>query len=103
MSAICKISLGTASNWTNLIGGAARVLAFTLAGFEQDADIHVMMNMYWQGLNFELPTVKGRTWYRAVDTFQSSPNDITEPGQEIAIDGNTYLVQPRSVVVLISK
>ncbi|HRV92125.1 MAG TPA: glycogen debranching protein GlgX [Anaerolineae bacterium] len=84
-------------------GGAARVLAFTLAGFEQDADIHVMMNMYWQGLNFELPTVKGRTWYRAVDTFQSSPNDITEPGQEIAIDGNTYLVQPRSVVVLISK
>ncbi|MCB0212415.1 MAG: glycogen debranching enzyme, partial [Anaerolineae bacterium] len=83
--------------------GSSRVLAFTMAGFDYDADIHVMMNMHWEEHNFELPSINGRTWYRAVDTCQPSPNDIAEPGQEIEIDGNSYYVQPRSVVVLISK
>jgi glycogen operon protein len=62
-----------------------------------------MMNMYWEPLDFELPTVSGRGWYRALDTALLAPSDITDPGAEVAISGNSYLVTARSVVVLVSK
>ncbi|MEH1824818.1 MAG: glycogen debranching protein GlgX [Nostoc sp.] len=81
----------------------ARVLAFTLGGFEGEADIHVMLNMYWEDLDFEIPAIKGRKWCRVVDTALSSPMDIVEPGEETLVSGNIYAVKERSVVVLISK
>ncbi|MGF1482238.1 MAG: glycogen debranching protein GlgX [Cyanophyceae cyanobacterium] len=82
----------------------SRALAFTYGGFEGcDTDVHVLMNMYWDGLEFELPPVGDRHWYRTVDTSLKSPNDISEIGQEVCISGNTYFVNGRSVVVLISK
>lgn len=81
----------------------ARVLAFTLGGFEQEADIHVMLNMYWENLDFEIPSIKGRRWYKVVDTALVSPMDIVEPGEETIVSGNVYPVKDRSVVVLISK
>ena len=59
----------------------ARALAFTLAGFGAEADIHVMLNMDAEGLDFEIPAVKGRQWHLAVDTAQPSPQDIAESGQ----------------------
>jgi isoamylase len=81
----------------------SRALGFTLAGIEQDPDIHVMMNMYWKPLDFELPTVSGRGWYRALDTALLAPSDIADPDEDVAISGNSYLVTGRSVVVLVSK
>lgn len=81
----------------------ARALACTLGGFEGDADLHVMLNMYWAPLDFEIPTVDGRRWCRAIDTVLPSPIDIAEPGQEVEVSGQTYTVQGQSVVVLISK
>ncbi len=80
----------------------ARSLAFTLGGRDREVDIHVMMNMYWEKLNFEIPQIKGRKWYRVVDTSLASPRDISEPGQEIIITSNNYLVADRSIAVLIS-
>jgi glycogen operon protein len=81
----------------------ARALAFTLGGEGDHADIHVMANMYWGPLPFELPSVVGRQWYRAMDTGCLSPEDIADDSQEPLIAGSTYLVNDRSVVVLISK
>jgi isoamylase len=81
----------------------ARVLGFTLGGFEGEADIHVMLNMYWEDLNFEIPSIKDRKWYRVVDTALPSPIDIAEPGEETVVSGDVYSVKERSVVVLISK
>ena len=81
----------------------ARALAFTLAGLEQEPDIHVMMNMYWQPLEFELPSVTGRGWFRSVDTALLQPNDFSDPGTEVSISGSVYLVSARSVAVLVSK
>ncbi|WP_235612103.1 glycogen debranching protein GlgX [Gloeocapsopsis dulcis] len=81
----------------------ARVLAFTLGGFKEEADIHVMLNMYWENLEFEVPFLEGRGWYKFVDTAESSPIDIVEAGKEAAISGNVCLVKDRSVVILISK
>lgn len=81
----------------------ARVLAFTLGGFEGADDIHVMLNMYWENLDFEIPSSEGREWYKVIDTAESSPMDIVEPGKETLVSGNVCLVKDRSVVVLISK
>ncbi len=81
----------------------ARVLAFTLAGFDGDADIHVMLNMYWETLDFDVPPLTGRTWFVAADTSQDSPNDIADPGDEFQYYGDTYAVKGRSIVVLVSK
>ena len=62
-----------------------------------------MMNMEWEALEFELPIVKGRRWYRAVDTGQASPNDFLDSGKEEHVDSSTYRVGPHSVVVLLSR
>jgi glycogen operon protein len=80
-----------------------RALGVTLAGFGGDGDIHVMLNMYWESLDFELPSAAGRTWLRAVDTSQPSPLDIAEFGVEAPVFGNQYRVEGRSVVVLVNR
>jgi isoamylase len=80
----------------------ARALAMTLAGFHGDPDLHVMLNMHWESLDFELPAVPGWTWRKAVDTFQAPPLDIADPGRELPLSGNTCAVQGQSVVVLVS-
>jgi isoamylase len=79
------------------------VLGFTMGGFDGDADLHVMLNMDWQNLDFDIPSIEGRKWFRAVDTALPSPEDIAEAGQEIEICGNTYHVNGRSAVVLLSR
>ena len=104
--------------WEN---AESRVLAFTLGGFpggghgghdaqhnhgdhaNVDVDVHVMLNMDWQDLDFDIPPVPGRRWYRAFDTAAPSPLDAAEDGQEELISSDVYRVTNRSVVVLISK
>ncbi len=91
---------------------SSRVLAFTMGGFAEsdgaeDADIHVVLNMEWEDLDFDVPPLTERKWYKIVDTAQPAPHDIAEnladPGEEAAISGNTCRVKNRSVVVLISR
>ncbi len=80
---------------------ASGVLAFSM-GEAQD-DLHVMLNMEADGLDFELPEVPGWAWYRVVDTALASPADIVEEGAEERITTPTYHVSGRSVVILRSK
>lgn len=80
-----------------------RVLSVTLGGAEDDADIHTIMNMDWEPLEFAIPDVQGRRWYRAIDTALDAPDDIAEPGQELLVPGSRYRSDGHSVVVLISK
>lgn len=88
----------------------ATALSFTMGGFPDkdgsgDTDVHVMMNMHWQDLTFELPKVAGRQWYRVIDTATDSPNDIADNvvKPDALIRWSTYQVKNRSVVVLISR
>ncbi len=81
----------------------ARVLAYTLAGFNGDPDLHVMLNMYWDALEFELPSVAGRSWFKAVDTALAPPHDIADPGEEPEVIGGTYTLQGRSIVALVNR
>jgi isoamylase len=87
----------------------SRVLAFTLGGFpsrssrSSDTDIHVMMNMDWNDLDFDVPAVDGRRWHRVIDTGARPPDDIFSKGHEPLFEGETCRVKNRSIVVLISK
>jgi glycogen operon protein len=81
----------------------ARTLAMTLAGFDGAPDIHVMLNMYWESVDFDLPIVPGRSWFRALDTAQPPPDDIAGPGAEAPVAGTTYKLQGRSVAALINR
>jgi isoamylase len=78
----------------------ARVLAFTLAGFEGEPDLHVILNMFHLGLDFELPRLEGLRWHRTVDTVRESPQDILPPGSEEPVASDVYHAHGRSVVVL---
>jgi isoamylase len=83
---------------------SSSVLAFTMGGFDGDDDLHAMLNMSGQDLEFEIPSVPRRQWWRAVDTSLSSPEDIAEPGREIEVKPTDhYHVNMHSVVVLVSR
>jgi isoamylase len=82
--------------------GSSRVLACTLGGLDGDPDFHIMLNMFWEGLEFELPPVPGKTWTRVIDTSLPSPEDVVEPERAPVVAGEKYHVDGRSVVVLAS-
>jgi isoamylase len=89
-----------APGWTDQ---NARSLAITLAGFDEDPDLNVMMNMCWDPLEFDVPVVPGRQWYRVIDTAAPSPADIVAPGSERPAGAGTVTVRGRSIVALISR
>jgi isoamylase len=94
---------GTKLNRPGWDDAGARALAMTLAGFDGDDDLHVMFNMFWDSLDFELPAVRGRHWCLAADTAQPSPHDMADPGSELDMPGNTHRVEPRSIVILVNR
>jgi len=78
----------------------SRSLAFCLHGGSQDDDdIYVMINGYWEGLAFEVQEGPAQEWTRIVDTALRSPDDFSGSGEPLKIA--SYKVAPRSVVVLL--
>jgi glycogen operon protein len=77
-------------------------LALTLESLAGRFLIHGIFNAYWEPLTFELPAPRavGQPWRRCIDTALASPDDISPWMQAPAVTGNSYLAQPRSVVVL---
>jgi glycogen operon protein len=80
----------------------ARCLACTRAGFGREPDLHAVLNMYWEALDFELPIVRGRRWHRLVDTARPSPEDIVEDVRQAPLEGDRVRVEGRSVLILLS-
>jgi isoamylase len=65
--------------------------------------IHLMLNAYWQPLDFELPRLAGpggSQWRRWIDTALESPHDITEWETAPSVPGDAYRAESRSVIVL---
>ena len=84
-------------------GPNSHSIAFTAGIEKQGLLFHMILNAYWEPLDFELPPVDNRRkkpWRRWIDTSLDSPNDIVEWQTSPEVAGRTYLVQPRSVVVL---
>ena len=82
----------------------ARVLGFTLAGFDDDADLHIMMNMHWTASTSKPPALMGLVVAVAVDTSASLLADVADEVLE-AVEDATALnhVPGRTIVRMISK
>jgi glycogen operon protein len=76
-------------------------IAFTLELRQERLLVHLILNAYWEPLDFELPSVGSRQpWRRWIDTFLDSPHDIVPWQTSPPVPGPTYRAQARSVVVL---
>jgi glycogen operon protein len=78
------------------------------ATFHFDSDrlaLHLMINAYWQALTFAIPLLdeKYGPWRLCVDTFRPAPQDIRAWSDSESVRGATLVVQPRSIVVLVTK
>jgi len=75
-------------------------VAFCLHGASQDDDdIYVMINAYWEKLEFQLQEGTPQEWKRIVDTDLATPDDFSDRGESLRAP--SYSAAPRSVVVLL--
>ena len=82
----------------------SHTIAFCLHGASQnDADLYVMINVFWRELTFLVQEGRANEWCPVVDTSLPSPSDFCEPGREKPLQSFSYKVGPRSTVVLIRK
>jgi glycogen operon protein len=83
------------SNWSHS-------LAFSFELKHEKQMLHLILNAYWEPLEFELPPVseQGGVWRRWIDTTLESPHDIVAWPTTPAFTGRTYEVGPRSIVIL---
>jgi len=79
-------------------GPDSRALAVRFASV-QDADLYVIANANEKALPFELPA--DARWRRVVDTGLVPPDDLIEEGEAPLMDGSSYTVGGRSVVILV--
>jgi len=84
-------------------GDDSHTLALEFSHPKSTRHLHVMFNAYWEPLDFELPPLApGDQWLLAIDTARPSPDDFPDvPAPFHAGQGN-YMVQPRSVVILVT-
>ncbi|HEY5769336.1 MAG TPA: glycogen debranching protein GlgX [Terrimicrobium sp.] len=78
-------------------------LALTAEIRRQRFIFHLIVNAYWESLDFELPMLSGdagNPWRRWIDSSLDTPHDIVEWQAAPSISGSVYRTGPRSVVVL---
>ena len=79
-------------------------LAVTIRSLSQHRQYHIIMNSYWEPLEFELPAwTSMSSWWRLLDTSLDAPNEISKRESAPPVVGTTYVAQPHSMVVLISE
>jgi glycogen operon protein len=82
---------------------SSRSVAFSAELRKEGLLVHMILSAYWEPLEFELPPTGhggGDAWHRWIDTGLDSPDDIVEWQAAPFVQGCTYRVRPRSVVVL---
>ena len=85
-------------------GGSSHSIAFTVE--HERRLFHVMLNAYWEPLDFELPqldNVGENPWHRWIDTALDSPHDIMDWDTEESVPGYVYRVDSRSIVMLFTR
>ena len=81
------------------LGFNSHSLAFTLKNRRYEKRLHVMLNMFWEPLEFELPHSRQWNWKRIINTAARSPEDIFPETDAPAIKKRKVKVEARSVVV----
>jgi len=75
-------------------------LAYFLSGAsENDDDVYVMINSYWERLTFQIQEGTPGEWSRVIDTSLPSSDDFVEAG--LPVQRADYDVEGRSMVVLV--
>ena len=65
--------------------------------------LRLIINAYWEPLEFEIPSLEGQdAWRRCVDTYLDPPSDICSWQDAQILRSSVYLVQPLSVVILLA-
>jgi isoamylase len=80
-------------------------IAFTVEIREVNLLFHVILNAYWEPLDFELPRlhrVRENPWHRWIDTALDSPHDILEWDRAEPVPGYAYRAESHSVVMLLT-
>lgn len=78
----------------------SRSLAYCVHGkSEDDDDIYVMVNAYWQSLDFVIQEGEPGEWRRIADTALDAPNDFLDAGDAPVLASLNYKLQPRSIAV----
>jgi isoamylase len=85
-------------------GEGSHAIAFGAELKKEGLQFHLILNAYWEPLDFELPARDGRgPWLRWIDTSRPSPEDIVEWKAALPVPDGNYRVGPRSVVMLYSE
>jgi glycogen operon protein len=79
-------------------------LAATVFLLDSRSTLHLMINAYWEPLDFELPArdAASGAWRILVDTSAPPPHDIHKLAEAPTVEATTYRVQSRSIVALLS-
>jgi len=86
-------------------GDDSRSLAFSAEIRREKLLFYLILNAYWESLDFELPAIEIPglgPWCRWIDTTLESPQDIVPWQNANPVLGDTYKAGPRSVVVLVA-
>jgi len=86
-------------------GDHSHSLAFSGEIRREKLRIYLILNAYWEPLEFELPALDihaAERWRRWIDTYLDSPHDIVPWQQGSPVSADKYRAGPRSVVVLIA-
>jgi glycogen operon protein len=84
-------------------GDCSHSLAFEADIKADHLKFYLMMNAFWEPLQFELPPLEGNdgdAWRRWIDTSLDSPQDIVDWRNAPLHPGRSYSTEARSVVVL---
>jgi isoamylase len=85
-------------------GESSHSIAFGAELRDEKLLFHLILNGYWESLDFELPTIAdGIAWHRWIDTSLASPEDIFPWENAPTLPGNSYRAGPRSVVMLYAR
>jgi len=84
-------------------GERSHALAVTVFGSHGEHAIHLMMNAYWEPLDFALPVLSEHGWHRWINTSLESPDDISDWLKTPLVGGKSYRVESRSIVALIGR
>ena len=84
-------------------GSKSHSLALSLHNLTSTEVRYIAINAYWEPLEFALPPVAdGATggWFRFMDTFLPTPDDMGEGAKGLRVEGSSYRVNPRSIIML---
>ena len=87
-------------------GEDSHSLACTLQSIKGRFRVHLIINSYWEALEFDLPPPgegPGAAWRRWIDTALDSPEDIHPLADAPTLSDVTYWAQPRSLVALFTR